>query len=242
MVTMDLDLSGLENRRQPARNSRRARILLPCLVGLALIAGGIGWDEAQRPGVFYQHIGLPIQDALSFGPSEKEKRSYLLQQARDVAELDGVQRVGWPDLNIHDSNLGLLDTPEGYFTVTTSRNSDLAAIARELNQVVLDAQGAGIYTTITLHGADIDPVSLSPMSDGVLSAALRTAMAANDVEGVEEVALWVGLQSPEEGPFTQQNPARINIWVDDQETADAVSDVVRDAEPSVKSNVIVREP
>ena len=196
---------------------------------VALVGAAAALDESHRPGLFYEYVALPAQALWTLSTSEQEERKYVLEQAREVAQWNGIRKVGWPRVNPYNSNLGQLQTPEGSFTATLDPEADVPALARRLQPLVNDAEGAGVHLTVRLEGGDMSPVSVSPVEDDVLDEALRTARAVQALDGVQHVALWLGDPSPEER-WSFAVPARLDVMIATPASAGSLIDRARTGE------------
>lgn len=117
------------------RRARRIKVRWIVLLVVVVLVVTIKVSEHQRPGVFYDVVWARVQgwrDLRDWGEAY-ENRLFAADLARDAAAWPGVERVGWPDVQVVDGNFAVMDRQLADFTVVVDPDSggirDLAARA-----------------------------------------------------------------------------------------------------------------
>lgn len=171
-------------------------------------------DEQRRPGLFYEYVVVPSEALRTLSTTEQDERGYVLEKAREVGRWDGVRRVEWPRVTPYNSNRGRLQTPVGYVAAVLDPQADVPGLVRDLQPLVNEAQDAGVHLTVSLEGGEISPVSVSPVPNDVLDGALRAVRTVRSLDGVDNLALWLGNTDPEELRDVPAS-ARVDVTVSD---------------------------
>lgn len=115
-------------------------------------------SERPRPGVFYDVVWARVQgigDLVDWGKAF-ENRQLAADLAREAAGWSGVGRVGWPDVQGVDGEMGRLDPQVATFTVVVDpEDGSMAQLARKAFGQSLAAAEAGVRLDVTLQVDDI---------------------------------------------------------------------------------------